>query len=363
MHLLDLFLGMTSRGPRFFEDGWGDRALCDASEPELLLRRRVRPVEVRLGPAQRAHGGVLREGTFESPEERLPACARTARVKLLMPEGEARGVALHLAASGDQGFGLRLRFAAPLLERGLGAMVLENAYYGSRRPERQIAHALRSVSDLYLMGAATFLEGRALLRWLHHDLGHARVGISGFSMGGQMAAMVGASMDFPLAVVPIAASCSADSVLRHGVLRHAPSWARLIGDGETEDIAREALLGKLAQVSVTALPAPVFPAAAIVVGTAQDGVVPPSEMRRIAEYWGAELRWLPAGHVSAVLRHQGPMRQAIQDAFERLDAVRLPLARRRRRRHPGAAESPILSVLSLAARAEGDPNSTALPQR
>jgi len=86
-------------------------------------------------------------------------------------------------------------------------------------------------------------------------------------------------------------------------------------------------------------------------------------MRRIAEYWGAELRWLPAGHVSAVLRHQGPMRQAVKDAFERLDAVRLPLARRRRRRHPGAAESPILSVLSLAARAEGDPNSTALPQR
>ena len=67
MHLFDLFLGMASR-PRFFEDGWGDRALCDASEPELLLRRRVRPVEVRLGPAQRIYSGVLRDGTLESPE-------------------------------------------------------------------------------------------------------------------------------------------------------------------------------------------------------------------------------------------------------------------------------------------------------
>jgi hypothetical protein len=351
MDLLDLFFGVASRGPRFFEDGWGDRALFDTVEPELLMRRRVRPIEVRLGRAQHAPGGFLRDGTFKSPEDRLPECARTARVKLLLPEGEVRGVALHLAASGDQGFEMRLRFASPLLQHGIGALILENAYYGARRPERQLAHAVRSVSDLYLMGAATFLEGRALLRWLHRDLGHARVGVTGFSMGGQFAAMVGAAMDFPLAVVPIAASCSADAVLREGVLKYAPSWSRLIGEGETEDIAREALLAQLAKVSVTSLPAPAFPPAAIVVGTANDGVVPPSEARRIAEYWGAELRWLPAGHVSAVLRHQGPMRQAILDAFERLDAVRRPFAKRRRRM-PGA-QDPIRPVFSLAARAGG----------
>jgi hypothetical protein len=350
MHLLDLVFGVASRGPRFFEDGWGDRALCETMDPELVLRRRVRPVEVRLGPARRAYGGLLREGTFVSPEDRLPECARNARVRLLLPEGQIRGIALHLAASGDQGFGIRLRFAAPLLPHGLGALILENPYYGARRPARQLAHAIRSVSDLYLMGAATFLEGRALLRWLHHDLGHARVGVTGFSMGGQFAAMVGASVDFPLAVVPIAASCSVDVVLREGVLRHAPSWSRLIGEGETEETAREALLAQLAKVSVTSLPAPAFPPAAIVVGTASDGVVPPSEARRIAAYWGAELRWLPAGHVSAVLRHQGPMRQAIVDAFERLDLLRVPRAKRRRRRRLPGAEDPIRPVLTLAAR-------------
>ena len=172
-----------------------------------------------------------------------------------------------------------------------------------------------------------------------------------------MAAMVGASMPFPVAVVPIAASCSPDSVLRDGILKHAALWTRLRAEGESDELARRTLLDRLSQFSVTRLPAPVFPAAAIVVGTASDGVVPPAEMRRIAEYWGAELRWLPAGHVSAVLRHQGAMRQAIVDAFERLAGARAQLARNRRRREKA---DPVRMILSLAARAPTTRGATAL---
>lgn len=320
MHVLDLLFGLAARGPRFFADGWGDRALCDGMDPVALARQRVPRVAVALGPRERSFGGLLQEGTFESPEERLPACARTARIRLLLPEGETRAVAVHLAASGDQGFGVRLRFAAPLLARGIGALVLENAFYGGRRPPNQPRHAVRSVSDLHLMGAATFREGRALLRWAREELGVLQVGVTGFSMGGQMSAMVGASIPFPCAVVPVAATCSPDSVLRDGVLRHVAEWAALAGAGEDAEAARAALCAHLSRFSVTSLPPPVCPDAAIVVGTAGDGVVPPSEMRRIAAHWGCELRWLDAGHVSAVLRHQQPMREAIADAFERLEA-------------------------------------------
>jgi dienelactone hydrolase len=185
------------------------------------------------------------------------------------------------------------------------------------------------------MGSATFQEGRALLRWLRDALRVANVGVTGFSMGGQMAAMVGAASAFPCAVVPIAATCSPDSVLRDGVLRHVADWAAFLAAGEqSPDEARRALCTHLARFSVTSLPAPALPEACIVVGTASDGVVPPSEMRRIAAHWGCELRWLPAGHVSAVLRHQGAMRDAIADAFDRLEAARTAaaLARPRRRR-------------------------------
>ncbi len=328
-------MGVALRGHRFFEDGWGDLALCDVADPDALLRRRTRPIEVTLGPAVRAHGGLLHEGSFASPEERLPPCARTARLKLLLPERRVRAVFVHLAAAGDQGFALRLRFAEPLLAHGIGALVLENAYYGERRPKEQRAHQVRCVSDMHLMAAATFLEGRALLRWLRDVRGVERVGVTGFSMGGQLAAMVGAAASFPVAVVPIAPACSPDSVLRDGVLRHVPSWRKLAAEGEDEQAVREALLGRASQFSVTSLPAPVYPEAAIVVGTSQDGFVPPADMRRIAEHWGAELRWLPAGHVSALLRHQGEMRRAILDALERLEAA--PLPRRRPRREVAAS--------------------------
>lgn len=330
MHLLDLLFGLAARGPRFFPDGWGDRVVCETIDPDSEAARPPARIAVALGRFERAFGGRLAEGRFDSPQQALPACARTARVKVLLPEGPLAGVAVHLAASGDQGFAMRLRFAAPLLARGLGAVVLENPYYGSRRPPEQLRHAFRSVSDLHLMGSATFREGRALLRWVRDTLG-VPAGVTGFSMGGQMAAMVGAATPFPIAVVPIAPSCAPDSVLRDGVLKHVVDFAACAIDGDAR-AAREALLDHLARFSVEALPAPRAPEAAVVVGTRADGVVPPREMERIARHWGCELRWLPAGHVTAVLAYQGAMRTAIADAFDRLAAVDAAARARRGRR-------------------------------
>lgn len=322
MHVADLVFGLVARGPRFFSDGWGDRALCEATDPAELARRPPARLDLELGPPRRAHGGLLQEGSFTSPEGCLPDCARRARIRLLLPDRPAAGVAVHLAASGDQGFGLRLRFAAPLLEQGIGALVLEQPFYGARRPPDQPRHAVRSVSDLHLMGRATFLEARGLLRWLREVLRVPRIGVTGYSMGGQFAAMAGASWPGPLAVVPVAPTCSPDSVLRDGVLRHVAHWRALAGETGDELAARTELVQHLERFSVTALPPPVFPRAAIVVGTSADGVVPPAEMEKIARHWGAELRWLPAGHVTAVVLHLAAMRQAIADAFQRLPAVR-----------------------------------------
>jgi Alpha/beta hydrolase domain containing 18 len=352
MHLLDFMFGLAARGPRFFQDGWGDRALCEAMDPVALAGRRIPRLVVELGAARREHGGLVHEGTFASPEVRLPPCARTARIRLLLPERGLRAVALHLAASGDQGFGVRARFAAPLLERGIGALVLENAYYGARRPANQPRHAFRSISDLHLMGAATFQEGRALLRWAKERL-RVLVGVTGYSMGGQLSAMVGASLPFPCAVVPVAAPCSPASVLREGVLHHVAEWEAIAGRGGHLAAARQTLCEHLARFAVTSLPPPFWSDAAIVVGTRDDGVVPPADQERIARHWGAELRWLPAGHVSAVFRHQGDMRQAIADAFDRLEAATALRSRsgHARRRAAGSARQGPGAPASAAARA------------
>ncbi|MGC3999889.1 MAG: alpha/beta hydrolase family protein [Anaeromyxobacter sp.] len=319
MHLLDRLFGLVSPREKFFVDGWGDPAVLPSDAPVELARLRPARIGLRLTPIGRVRGGRLLEGHFESPEPRLPPAARTARVRLLVPPGKARGIAVHLAASGDEGFRFRQLLAAPLLARGIGALILENPFYGSRRPPGQPTYAVRCVSDLQLMAAATVQEARALLRWLRETGAAPLLGVTGYSMGGQLAAMVGQATRFPLAVVPVAPSCSPVSVFEEGVLREVARWSAL-GPGPEE--ARRALCRHLSRFSVKALPPPRAPEAAIVVGTAEDGVVPPAEMRKIADHWGCELRWLPAGHVSAVLLHREAIRQAIADAFERLERGR-----------------------------------------
>ncbi len=329
MHPFDRLLAVLASNPQFFLDGWGDRALTRDTDVRKLSRRRPR-LRVTLGEPRRAHGGWLREGWFESPERALPDCARIVGIRLLLPRGPTRGVALHLAASGDQTYALRLRFAAPMLRHGIGALVVEHPFYGTRRPHTQPRYALRSVSDFHLMGRAAMLEALGLLRWLDEELGVPRLGVTGYSMGGQLAAMVGAAWPGPLAVVPLAPSCSPEGALTCGVFRGVPRWEALSRGGDREAARRE-LLTQLSRLAVTRLPRPRCPAAAIVVGTRHDGVVPPGDMERIARHWSAELRWLPAGHVTAVLLHAKAMREAVLEAFRRLEAGEAVRGRRARR--------------------------------
>jgi dienelactone hydrolase len=143
--------------------------------------------------------------------------------------------------------------------------------------------------------------------------GHVRVGVTGFSMGGQMAAMIAASAPFPLAVAALAPSCTPAAVFVQGYLRHAVDVAALGGPG-----ARELLDRRLRRFDVRALPPPPAGSSAIVVGARRDGIVPPSEPEAIARHWGAELRWLDAGHVSTVLFHQDALRRAVRDAVDGL---------------------------------------------
>jgi dienelactone hydrolase len=318
VHWLDRALYLALPRQPFFAGGWGDRRVLEERRIERLRGLPPDPVEVRWEREERRSGARVRIGWFDSPEQLLPAEGRRARVQLLLPEtGEPRAVCVHLAASGDQGFGPRARFAGPLLRRGLAALILENAYYGERRPTGQPGAAVRTVSDLVVMGSATVREARALLAWLRGQ-GHPRVGVAGYSMGGQMAAVVAASLPFPLAVAAMAPSNSPATVFTEGLLSTHPRWDALTRPGERPEKARAALRERFLPFAVTALPPPAEPRAAVVVGNRGDGVVAPADMQRIAEHWGCEMRWLDTGHVGAVLWHQEALRAAVADAFDRL---------------------------------------------
>lgn len=330
MHWLDALAArfMVTRQPRLFEDGWGSQAVLEKLSrgpqgfafPELS--------EVALGPVRREGHLLIQEGHFPSPAAvgSLPEACREARFQLLLPRdaGPRPPVCVFLAAAGDEGFGLRRFIAGELARYGVGAMLLENPYYGSRRPPGQKGTAVRTVVDLLLMFRATAVEATALLGWLLAR-GHPKVGISGYSMGGSIAAYAAALFPLPAAVIPLAASHSSAPVFTEGVLSAVPDWEALGRTTGGPEAARQRLNEVLSATSTTALPPLSHPRRAILVAARRDGFVPSSATLRLLQHWrGAELRYLPGGHISAFVTGRAAIIRAILEAFSRVEALELP---------------------------------------
>ncbi|XP_065884856.1 protein ABHD18-like isoform X3 [Dysidea avara] len=114
--------------------------------------------------------------------------------------------------------------ATPLLrEEQIGSILVENPYYGSRKPLSQTRSSLCYVSDLLVMGAALVLESYVLHDWLHSQ-GIGPVGITGMSMGGHNASLAGSVLPDATAVVPCFSWATAASVFTRGVLKDAVCW-------------------------------------------------------------------------------------------------------------------------------------------
>ncbi len=305
----------------FFADGVGDpELLAWAMEPPDTPPAVIEPSRwERDGRDPR-----LTSASFSSPVAgRLPVESRTARIELLLPDGEpgTSPVVVHLAATGDHDFSRRRRLLVePLLGDGIGAVLLENPFYGRRRPSGQHGASVRSVAELGLMARATIEEARSLLAWLRRR-GHRRLGVSGISMGGQMAAMAAASVPFPVATVPCIASRWPASVFTEGELSRLVDWAALERDWGAQAPAR--LRTELERGDVLRLPPPECPGAAVLVAAEADAYVPAADPRAIHRHWpGSELRWLATGHVGAVVLESRHMVEAVRDAVARLDGCR-----------------------------------------
>ena len=102
--------------------------------------------------------------------------------------------------------------AKPLVkEHGIASILLENPFYGLRKPNKQVRSSLRHVADLFVMGAALILESHVLLHWGRRQ-GYAPLGITGISMGGHMASLACTAWPEPLAIVPCLSWSTASSV-------------------------------------------------------------------------------------------------------------------------------------------------------
>ena len=113
---------------------------------------------------------------------------------------------VHYAGTGDHFFWRRRRLMAlPLLkERGLiryyvfaiqvqwlflnfsflgvSSIILENPFYGLRKPKEQFRSSLQQVSDLFVMGAALILESLVIMNFCDRE-GFSPIIAHGISMG------------------------------------------------------------------------------------------------------------------------------------------------------------------------------------
>ena len=324
--LLDRFYASQSNRRLFFRKGWGDLDLLKGIDRAGISVSPSKEINIRWEDARLWGEVSIRQGAFRSPYDGpgFPVESRTGYVELILPRGSPPEVpvCLHFAATGDEGFGRRrAALALPLAKRGIGSLILENPFYGKRRPPDQHRKMLNRFSDLWTMGRATIAEGQSLMLMLR-AAGHTRLGTCGISMGGHMAAQVGALSPEPVAIAACITPHSAGAVFTEGVLKNYLAWEilnrQLDGQGPAIDFMRALLDG----TDIRHYPLPGKPEAVCLVAAARDAYIPPESVSILHRHWpGSSLKWLNTGHVGAFLFHRRDFLEAVVTAFARLGAA------------------------------------------
>ncbi|XP_071481684.1 protein ABHD18-like [Diadema antillarum] len=238
---------------KFFTRGWGSpatikrqfdflRVLADRSTCQQLVDENY-PVSVD-SDVEKGEVRIL-EGHFRSPFDKylpnvMPSEVKTARFQLVVPTRwptHRKPVCIHMAGTGDHFFWRRRTFLArPLIkEYGIGSLILENPYYGCRKPKEQLRSSLRHVNELFVMGGGLILEGLVLLHWCERQ-GFGPLGLTGISMGGHMATLTATNWHKPIPLIPCLSWTSATPVFTEGVLSGSIPWPLLVTQylGHTE---------------------------------------------------------------------------------------------------------------------------------
>jgi hypothetical protein len=138
-------------------------------------------------------------------------------------------------------------------------------------------------------------------------------------MGGHMAAITAALTPFPVACAAMATGASASSIYTRGLMSWCVDYDRLAGAPERRAVAQERLHAFFDAADITNYPPAVCTKAAIILGCTRDGYVLRSETERLHRHWqGSTLRWLHAGHFSALVTGRRPLCDCVVDAIEKL---------------------------------------------
>ncbi|KAI6241302.1 C4orf29-like protein [Aphelenchoides fujianensis] len=297
-------------------------------------------------------GGI---GTWRGAScPRWPATSRTSSPadntkwchwKGLFSTRERRGLALHLAATGDHGYRIRAANANELLKHGISSLLLQNPFYGSRKPAAQFRSALENVSDLFVLGASLAFECATLIRWFGEDYG-PRV-ITGISMGGYNAGFAASNLPFRVGLVPCLSWTTAASRLRAGepsrwkqlerelenpafiagISEIKSDWLPQLHDREREwevgldTPAKKFLLDSDGTTNLKQFPVPFDPSLTKFVVAEGDAYIERTGAPDIRDLWpGCEVHSIPGvGHVLGYFQHGRTFCRVIREVLERAE--------------------------------------------
>jgi hypothetical protein len=302
----------------FFRNGWGDPSILnELSDPALLSGPATPVAQVRFADRPTKLNGLSKDVEFLSPMSKfLPEESKMARLRIYLPKNYTKKTPLTLifAMTGDAGFKNRIfSFSKDLLNEGIGTVLLENSYYGFRRPKDQKSYMLNHVQDMLAMSIASVQEGKSILHWLR-EKGFENLGVSGVSQGGMVASVVGAVSPEPVSIAASLAAHSPEVIFTEGLLRTFVDWKALGFKKPSEGAKkfRELFQGG----DVTQLKTPNAPSRAYLQGAKRDLVVPSYSVKKIHENWpGSKLSWLPGTHVSSLALHSRGFRKLISSSF------------------------------------------------
>jgi hypothetical protein len=313
-HIVDLVVAALSRRSKIFSTGWGDEAVLTDLSGQASPNDALDPIAITWSIPARRNRASTRDGEFPSPLTRLPSEARTVHLRSLTREGN-RNACVILAGSHDEGYGIRERVFGSLVERGIDLYLLENPYYGVRRIPGGIS-ALK-VSDQALMALGMVLEARAVLEFLRPQ--YTNLAAAGYSMGGHMAAITAAVTPFPVACAALATGASASTIYTRGLMSWCVDFDSLAEEPTQRADAQERLHRFFDAADITNYPVPLRVDASIILGCSRDGYVLRSETERLHQHWsGSTLRWLNAGHFSALVTSRKTLCECLSDAIAKL---------------------------------------------
>jgi dienelactone hydrolase len=310
-------LARTPPRKRVFRDGWGDPDALAAYLEVAALAVPIPDLPIEESPQTSLDSLVARDLSFESPGRFLPEPSRTARARLVSPPDGAERAVVLMASWNDQGYEGRSKMATDLAARGIASLMLEQPFYGARRAVPGDQQPITTVTDFMWMGRSAVLEGRVLADYLRRR-GY-RVGVTGYSMGGNMAGFLAATMPFPVATALLAAPFSPGPPFLHGILQRTIAWDALGGD--TPEVRRR--LGEvLFSASILRFPPPPHTRAAVLVAATRDGYVPTASAQAVHRHWpGSLLEWANAGHGTLLWFHRDKLVDSVVKAFDRFEAM------------------------------------------